>query len=112
MFNRAGEVIGIDVQIYGSGERNPGVTFAIPIDMAMKVRAQVLQAQRQARQQAQPPMQQAQQAQQAPPAAAQNALGVDAQDVGRGSRRRSACRGRRARLSMRWSRGRRRRRSG
>ncbi|VBP34550.1 trypsin-like peptidase domain-containing protein [Burkholderia pseudomallei] len=84
VFNRAGEVIGIDVQIYGSGERNPGVTFAIPIDMAMKVRAQVLQAQRQARQQAQPPMQQAQQAQQAPPAAAQNALGVDAQDVGPG----------------------------
>lgn len=70
VFNRAGEVIGIDVQIYGSGDRNPDVTFAIPIGMAAKVRAQVLQAQ--------PPAQPAQRA------AAQNGLGVDVQDVGPG----------------------------
>ncbi|ALX42922.1 trypsin-like peptidase domain-containing protein [Burkholderia humptydooensis] len=88
VFNRAGEVVGIDVQIYGSGDRNPAVTFAIPIDMAAKVRAQVLQAQQQAqqqaRQQAQPPVPPAPRTQPAQRAAAQNGLGVDVQDVGPG----------------------------
>lgn len=80
VFNRAGEVIGIDVQIYGSGDRNPDVTFAIPIGMAAKVRAQVLQAQ----QQAQPPAQPGPRTPPAQRAAAQNGLGVDVQDVGPG----------------------------
>ncbi|AIO67732.1 trypsin-like peptidase domain-containing protein [Burkholderia oklahomensis] len=81
VFNRAGEVIGIDVQIYAGGDRYPGVTFAIPINLAAKVRTQVLQAQQQARQQAR---QQAQQTQQAQRAAAPGGLGVDVQDVGPG----------------------------
>ncbi|AOJ02161.1 MULTISPECIES: trypsin-like peptidase domain-containing protein [Burkholderia] len=78
VFNRAGEVIGIDVQIYAGGDRYPSVTFAIPINLAAKVRTQVLEAQQQTRQQAQ---QQAQQVQRtAPP----GGLGVDVQDVGPG----------------------------
>ncbi|AOJ10506.1 trypsin-like peptidase domain-containing protein [Burkholderia mayonis] len=81
VFNRAGEVIGIDVQIYAGGDRYPSVTFAIPINLAAKVRTQVLQAQQQTRQQAQ---QQAQQAQQMQRTAAPGGLGVDVQDVGPG----------------------------
>ncbi|WP_374193427.1 trypsin-like peptidase domain-containing protein [Trinickia mobilis] len=45
LFNRAGEVIGIDVQIYTNAEPFQSLTFAIPINLANKVRAQ-LQAQR------------------------------------------------------------------
>ncbi|MPW20263.1 PDZ domain-containing protein [Paraburkholderia sp. CNPSo 3157] len=41
VFNRAGEVVGIDVQVYGDGERSQSLTFAIPINMANKVRAQL-----------------------------------------------------------------------
>jgi serine protease Do len=41
IFNRAGEVIGIDVQIYADGERYQGLTFAIPIDAASRFRAQL-----------------------------------------------------------------------
>ncbi|MEX3936558.1 trypsin-like peptidase domain-containing protein [Paraburkholderia phymatum] len=41
VFNRAGEVVGIDVQVYGGGERSQSLTFAIPINMANKVRAQL-----------------------------------------------------------------------
>jgi serine protease Do len=42
LFNRAGEVIGIDVQIYVDSDRYPSLTFAIPINLAVKVRSQVL----------------------------------------------------------------------
>ncbi|CAB3796166.1 hypothetical protein LMG28614_04310 [Paraburkholderia ultramafica] len=42
LFNRAGEVVGIDVQIYAGSDRSPSLTFAIPINMAVKVRSQVL----------------------------------------------------------------------
>ncbi|CAD6561169.1 hypothetical protein LMG27952_07376 [Paraburkholderia hiiakae] len=41
IFNRAGEVIGIDVQIYADGGRYQGLTFAIPIDAANQFRAQL-----------------------------------------------------------------------
>ncbi|CAE6730547.1 hypothetical protein R69888_02039 [Paraburkholderia haematera] len=42
LFNRAGEVIGIDVQTYADSDMHPSLTFAIPINMAAKVRSQVL----------------------------------------------------------------------
>lgn len=45
LFNRAGEVVGIDVQIYADSDRYPSLTFAIPINLATRVRAQ-LQSQR------------------------------------------------------------------
>ncbi|WP_233271996.1 trypsin-like peptidase domain-containing protein [Paraburkholderia acidiphila] len=41
IFNRAGEVIGIDVQIYADAGRYGGLTFAIPIDAANQFRAQL-----------------------------------------------------------------------
>jgi S1-C subfamily serine protease len=41
VFNRAGEVIGIDVQVYAGGDRLQSLTFAIPINMANKVRSQL-----------------------------------------------------------------------
>ncbi len=41
LFNRAGEVVGIDVQIYADAERYRSLTFAIPINLANKVRAQL-----------------------------------------------------------------------
>ncbi|HEX7935273.1 MAG TPA: trypsin-like peptidase domain-containing protein [Paraburkholderia sp.] len=41
VFNRAGEVVGIDVQVYAGGDRMESLTFAIPIDMANKLRAQL-----------------------------------------------------------------------
>ncbi|PXX41026.1 MULTISPECIES: trypsin-like peptidase domain-containing protein [Burkholderia] len=73
VFNRAGDVIGIAVQVYTGTDRYASMTFAIPIAFAAKVRAQ-LQTQMQA-QQAQAP------AQGAPSV---NAFGVDVQDVGIG----------------------------
>ncbi|WP_423394283.1 trypsin-like peptidase domain-containing protein [Burkholderia sp. LMG 21824] len=73
VFNRAGDVIGIAVQVYTGTDRYASTTFAIPIAFAAKVRAQ-LQKQMQA--QAQPS--------QAPDASSGNALGVDVQDVGIG----------------------------
>jgi serine protease Do len=42
LFNRAGEVVGIDVQIYADSDRYPSLTFAIPINLAVKVQSQVL----------------------------------------------------------------------
>ncbi|MGU7778549.1 trypsin-like peptidase domain-containing protein [Burkholderia sp. PU8-34] len=72
VFNRAGEVIGIAMQVYPSADRYSSLTFAIPISLAVKVRAQ-LQAQMQAQTQPQP---------QRTPSG--NALGVDVQDVGAG----------------------------
>ena len=41
LFNRAGEVVGIDVQIYADAERYRSLTFAIPINLANKVLAQL-----------------------------------------------------------------------
>ncbi|MGF6981187.1 serine protease Do [Paraburkholderia atlantica] len=41
LFDRAGEVIGIDVQVYPDVGRYPSLTFAIPINLASKVRAQL-----------------------------------------------------------------------
>jgi Do/DeqQ family serine protease len=45
VFNRAGEVVGIHVQIYADGDRYQSLTFAIPINMANKVRSQLQQSQ-------------------------------------------------------------------
>jgi len=42
LFNHAGEVVGIDVEIYSDGDRSPILTFAIPINLAAKVRSQAL----------------------------------------------------------------------
>ena len=41
VFNRAGEVVGIHVQVYADGDRFQSLTFAIPINMANKLRAQL-----------------------------------------------------------------------
>ncbi|NTZ06804.1 PDZ domain-containing protein [Burkholderia metallica] len=71
VFNRAGDVIGIAVQVYTGADRYASMTFAIPIAFAAKVRTQ-LQTQMQAQQAP---------AQGAPSA---NAFGVDVQDVGVG----------------------------
>jgi S1-C subfamily serine protease len=74
VFNRAGAVVGIHVQIYADGDRYPSLTFAIPINLAMKVEAQVqsqLQAQMQAQMQSQLKM-------------TPGGLGVEVQDVGAG----------------------------
>jgi len=62
LFNRAGEVVGIDVQIYADQDRSPSLAFAIPINVAAKVRSQALAAQ----------------------APAPGGLGVEVQDVGPG----------------------------
>ncbi|RQV30048.1 PDZ domain-containing protein [Burkholderia cenocepacia] len=78
VFNRAGDVIGIAVQVYTGTDRYASTTFAIPIAFAARMRAQ-LRAQQQAQMQTQ---QQAQQAQ--APAPSGNALGADVQDVGVG----------------------------
>lgn len=62
IFNRAGEVVGIDVQVYADADGYNSLTFAIPINTANKVRTQL-------------------QAQKAPPG---NGLGVDVEDVSPG----------------------------
>ncbi|MEA3119795.1 MAG: serine protease Do [Paraburkholderia sp.] len=41
VFNRAGEVIGINVQIYADAERYRSLTFAIPINLAAKLRTRL-----------------------------------------------------------------------
>ncbi|WP_346777935.1 trypsin-like peptidase domain-containing protein [Paraburkholderia sp. Ac-20340] len=41
LFNRAGEVIGIDVQVYADRDRFTGLTFGIPIEAANQFRAQL-----------------------------------------------------------------------
>ncbi|VWC43006.1 trypsin-like peptidase domain-containing protein [Burkholderia lata] len=74
VFNRAGDVIGIAVQVYTGTDRYASMTFAIPIAFAAKVRAQ-LQKQMQA---------QAQQSQAPGESSSGNAIGVDVQDVGIG----------------------------
>ncbi|WP_429446621.1 trypsin-like peptidase domain-containing protein [Paraburkholderia sp. 40] len=68
VFNRAGEVVGIDVQVYADSDRLQSLTFAIPINMANKVRSQL----------------QAEQAQQGQLSAQDNArsnLGIQVEDV-------------------------------
>ncbi|RQZ20804.1 PDZ domain-containing protein [Burkholderia sp. Bp9031] len=75
VFNRAGDVIGIAVQVYTGADRYASMTFAIPIALAVKVRAQV-QAQMRANAQAQAQDQRA--------SSSGNVLGVDVQDVGAG----------------------------
>ncbi|KVT16470.1 peptidase S1 [Burkholderia sp. MSMB1078WGS] len=77
VFNRAGDVIGIAVQVYTGADRYASTTFAIPIAFAAKARAQ-LRAQQQAQMQAQQPQAPA------PGAPSANAFGVDVQDVGVG----------------------------
>jgi len=62
LFNSAGEVVGIAVQIYAGSDGAPSMTFAIPIDVAVKVRSQVL----------------------AVHATSPGGLGVEVQDVGPG----------------------------
>ena len=62
LFNRAGEVVGIDVQTYSDSSGSPNLAFAIPINLAAKVRSQV----------------------QATQATSPGGLGVDVQDVGPG----------------------------
>jgi len=42
LFNRSGEVIGINVQIYAQAGQYHSLTFAIPINVAAKVQAQLL----------------------------------------------------------------------
>ncbi|ACC74842.1 trypsin-like peptidase domain-containing protein [Paraburkholderia phymatum] len=49
VFNRAGEVVGIHVQVYADGDRLQSLTFAIPINMANKVRAQLQTQDKEAR---------------------------------------------------------------
>ena len=78
VFNRAGDVIGIAVQVYTGSDRYASTTFAIPIAFAAKVRAQ-LQMQMQMQAQAQ-----AQQSQAPGESSSGNAIGVDVQDVGIG----------------------------
>lgn len=83
IFNRAGEVIGIDVQVYADRDRYSGLTFGIPIEAALKFRAQ-LQAARKTGP--------ANQGEQADPADAQNAaapaptrtFGMQVEDVSPG----------------------------
>lgn len=41
LFNRVGEVVGIDVQVYSDSERYQTVTFAIPINAALAFRRQL-----------------------------------------------------------------------
>lgn len=41
VFNRAGEVIGIDVQIYAGADRATSLAFAIPINQAIEVRTRL-----------------------------------------------------------------------
>ncbi|WP_116145256.1 trypsin-like peptidase domain-containing protein [Paraburkholderia sp. BL27I4N3] len=68
VFNRAGEVVGIDVQVYADSDRLQSLTFAIPINMANKVRSQL----------------QGEQAQQGQPSAQDNArsnLGIQVENV-------------------------------
>ncbi len=76
VFNRAGEVVGIDVQVYADSDRLQSLTFAIPINMADKLRSQLQDAQAQ---QGQDP--QAQQARQGAQGVARSNLGIHVQDV-------------------------------
>ncbi|MFB9123688.1 trypsin-like peptidase domain-containing protein [Paraburkholderia dipogonis] len=71
VFNRAGEVVGIDVQVYADSDRLRGLTFAIPIDLANKVRSQLQDEQ----------SQQGQHGQQSAQTDERSNLGIQVQDV-------------------------------
>lgn len=71
VFNRAGEVVGIDVQVYVDSDRLQSLTFAIPINLADKLRSQLQSGQDQ----------QAQQQQQNAQDVAHSNLGIRVQDV-------------------------------
>jgi len=80
VFNRAGEVVGIDVQVYADSDRLHSLTFAIPINMADKLRAQLQEGQAQQAQQAQ----QVEEGEAEPQGAqglAHSNLGIQVQDV-------------------------------
>jgi len=79
VFNRAGEVVGIDVQVYADSDRLHSLTFAIPINMADKLRSQ-LQEQAQQVQQAQR-VEESEAAPQGSQGLAHGNLGIQAQDV-------------------------------
>ncbi|WP_175685383.1 trypsin-like peptidase domain-containing protein [Burkholderia multivorans] len=66
VFDRAGNVVGIAMQVYTGADRYASLTFAIPIALSAKLRAQL-----------QPP-------EQAARGSGANALGLDVQDVGAG----------------------------
>ncbi|MBU9487323.1 trypsin-like peptidase domain-containing protein [Burkholderia multivorans] len=66
VFDRAGNVVGIAMQVYTGADRYASLTFAIPIALGAKLRAQL-----------QPPAQPAR-------GSGANALGLDVQDVGAG----------------------------
>ncbi|KVQ83856.1 peptidase S1 [Burkholderia multivorans] len=66
VFDRAGNVVGIAMQVYTGADRYASLTFAIPIAVTAKLRAQL-----------QPPAQAAR-------GSGANALGLDVQDVGAG----------------------------
>nr|WP_254214445.1 trypsin-like peptidase domain-containing protein [Burkholderia multivorans] len=66
VFDRAGNVVGIAMQVYTGADRYASLTFAIPIALGAKLRAQL-----------QPPAQAAR-------GSGANALGLDVQDVGAG----------------------------
>ena len=89
VFNRAGDVIGIAVQVYTGTDRYASTTFAIPIAFAAKVRAQ-LQKQMQA---------QAQQAQRRASRRPAMRSASTCRMSASGWPRRSGCRARRARSS-------------
>ncbi|MDN7967018.1 trypsin-like peptidase domain-containing protein [Burkholderia multivorans] len=66
VFDRAGNVVGIAMQVYTGADRYASLTFAIPIALSAKLRAQL-----------EPPAQAAR-------GSGANALGLDVQDVGAG----------------------------
>ncbi|OXH83278.1 peptidase S1, partial [Burkholderia multivorans] len=66
VFDRAGNVVGIAMQVYTGADRYASLTFAIPIALGAKLRAQL-----------EPPAQAAR-------GSGANALGLDVQDVGAG----------------------------
>nr|WP_254209900.1 trypsin-like peptidase domain-containing protein [Burkholderia multivorans] len=66
VFDRAGNVVGIAMQVYTGADRYASLTFAIPIALGAKLRAEL-----------QPPAQAAR-------GSGANALGLDVQDVGAG----------------------------
>nr|WP_254209719.1 trypsin-like peptidase domain-containing protein [Burkholderia multivorans] len=66
VFDRAGNVVGIAMQVYTGADRYASLTFAIPIALSAKLRTQL-----------QPPAQAAR-------GSGANALGLDVQDVGAG----------------------------
>ncbi|WP_084530676.1 trypsin-like peptidase domain-containing protein [Burkholderia sp. WSM2232] len=80
VFNRAGEVVGIDVQVYADSDRLHSLTFAIPINMADMLRSQLQEGQARQAQQAQQEEEGLAEQQRAQGLAHSN-LGIQVQDV-------------------------------